>query len=195
MFDHLRNRRTRNRGKKEHKDVFGLPSVKPVPRAIALEGASPQEFKTVKRKESKQKHNPAACLDLIVAELVDHLARVFRAPLALPAAVVQGGPALRGAPVGRIGRGGAETTGRRRPCPSSGFRQHAVLGLGGGPVHALLDVLLHADPVAVADLDAAAAPLVVVGALLRVAQDLLGLLWGKTEYGLFFLRIFRICLF
>lgn len=40
----------------------------------------------------------------------------------------------------------------------------------------LMHVLLHAQPVLVADVDAAVAPLVVVGALGRIQQHLLGIL-------------------
>ena len=82
------------------------------------------------------------------------------------------GRAQPGSDCARAGRGASPGAAGRRAA----LRQHPVLRFRDRPVHALLDVLLHAEPVLVADLDAAVAPLVVARPLLRIAQDLLRLL-------------------
>lgn len=106
-------------------------------------------------------------LDLVVAELGDDLWWRFSPLLGRPAPPPVGCPAL------------GCTSGPGWAGPS--WPQHAVLGLGCCPVHGLLHMLLHAEPLVVADGDAAGAPLVVVAALLGVAQRLLGLLVMQTN--------------
>lgn len=123
-------------------------------------------------------------LDLVIPELVHHLrVRLAAAELGLPRAVVERGASLGRAAVRGIRSTGGQasaggTAGRAR---SRGLGQHSAGGLRRGPVQALLGVLLHAQPVLVAHGDAAAAPLVVVGALGRVAERLLGLLAKNGE--------------
>ncbi|XP_055612351.1 uncharacterized protein LOC129758762 [Uranotaenia lowii] len=128
----------------------------------------------------KPDHPEDTCpsLDFIVAELVDHFTGILRAPFTLPAAIIQRSTSLRCPPMGRVLGSGGQTT---SSTSSRGrFRQHPVLGLRRGPVHTLLHVLLHADPILVAHLDAAAAPFVVVGPPLRIAQDLFSFLRMKS---------------
>lgn len=58
--------------------------------------------------------------------------------------------------------------------------EHAILGVRLAPVHGLLHMVLHAEPLLVAHGDAAVAPLVVQSTLRRVTQRLLRLL-KKTK--------------
>lgn len=108
-------------------------------------------------------------LDLIVAEFGDDFSRRL---------LVASAPAApkRGAPFGGStgGVGGAEA--RRPGGAASLIFQHAVLSVGLGPVHGLLHVVLHAQPLLVAHGDAALPPLVVKSPLGWIAESLFCLL-------------------
>lgn len=106
-------------------------------------------------------------LDLVVAELGDDLWWRFSPLLRRPAPPPVCRPALGSAPSPRRA--------------SSPWAQHAIFGLGRGPVHRLLHVLLHAEPLVVADGNTAGAPLVIVAALLGVAERLLGFLVSQNQ--------------
>lgn len=80
-------------------------------------------------------------LDLVIAKFIGHIG-ILGAPLGLAIAVVQCSAALRGASMGRIGRGGGEAAAAasgtsRTSSASASLGQHTILGLGRGPVHGL----------------------------------------------------------
>lgn len=86
------------------------------------------------------------------------------------------GPA---APVSGSAFGGPASGRRTRAqgaAGAAGAHDHAIFSFGGRPVHGLLYVLFHAEPLLVTDGDSAAAPFVVVDALGRIAESLLSLL-------------------
>lgn len=111
-----------------------------------------------------------ATLDFVVAEFGDDFGGGFL--VATAPASPEGGAALGGAAGGGVA--GPEAGGAGGLALAL---QHAVLGVGLGPVHGLLDVLLHAQPLLVTHGYAALPPLIVQGPLGFVAQGLLCFLW------------------
>lgn len=115
-------------------------------------------------------------LNFIIAEFIDDLRRwLLVAASKLPP---QRCTSLGSTASCRVARPKA---GRPRG-PAFIIRQHAVLGVGLRPVHALLDVILHAQPLLEADSDAALFPLVVQGTLGWITQGLLCFLKFKTKF-------------
>lgn len=113
-------------------------------------------------------------LDFIIAELGDHFGR--RLLVAAEAAPERG--ASFGSAAGRgVGRPEAG-----RPGAAPLALQHAVLSVGLGPVHGLLDVIFHAQPLLVPHGNAAIPPFVIERALGRIAQGLLGILQSGIKY-------------
>lgn len=100
-------------------------------------------------------------LDFIIAELGnDFRGRLLVAAEASP----ESGATFGGAAGCGVGR---PKTGRPRAPPLA--LQHAVLSIGLGPVHGLLDVVFHAQPLLVPHGYAAIPPLVIQSALGRIA--------------------------
>lgn len=113
-------------------------------------------------------------LDFIIAELGDD----FGGGLLVAAeASPERGATLGGA----AGRGvGWPETGRPGATPFT--LQHAVLSVGLGPMHRLLDVVFHAQPLLVPHGHAAIPPLIIESALGRIAQGFLGILQSEIRY-------------
>lgn len=107
-------------------------------------------------------------LDFIIAEFGDDLGGGL---LVAAKAAPERGATFGGAAGCGVGRPKA---GRPRAPPLA--LQHAVLSVGLGPVHGLLDVVFHAQPLLVPHGYAAVPPLVIESALSRIAQGLLGVL-------------------
>lgn len=109
-------------------------------------------------------------LNFVVAEFRDDFGG--RLLLAAAPAAPKIGASLRRAP--DRGIGGAQA--RRARSVTGLALQHAILGVRLGPVHGLLDVLLHTKPLLVSHGDAALTPLVIERPFVWIAQGLFGFL-------------------